>query len=364
MHIIGSLGLGGAQVSVKYLVENANAKEVETFVYPLRSKHIDIPINGKVIKLPYFNYDPRKFLAILKLCKKHQIDIIHAHLHKPIIASLLATFFCKAKVVIHERGPIFGKGLQFSIYRFLLRLLHHRAAVIIANSHATAKRLAKKAKINPKQIRVVYNATDFSKFKPQRPSRNHIRKLLQAAPNDTVLGFVGRLSNMKGGDLLIEAMSLLLKKSARYLLVLVGDGPKRQSLETLTQNLDIAERVRFLGFRENIAEIMNAFDIAVIPSRYEPFGIVALEFMRTKIPLVCSGTDGLAELVENEVTALVPVENTPQQICRSVERLADDGALRKLLTDNAYLYSERFSVQNHVKTIEQIYSEILNSDKD
>ena len=363
LHVISSLISGGAQVSVKYLVENAGTKEVETFVYPLRSKHIDITINGNIIKLPYRNYDPRKFLAILKLCRKHNIDILHAHLYKPIIGSLLATFFCKVRVIIHERGPIFEKGIQYSVYRFLLRLLHHRAAGIIANSRATAELLTKKAKIDPKRIRLLPNAVDFNKFNPQRSCRGRIREMLNARQDDIVLGFVGRLHYAKGVDLLIEAMALLLKKSPRYLLVLLGEGPLHRSLQTLTHQMGIAERVRFLGFRENVAEIMNAFDIAVMPSRQEPFGIVALEAMRTKIPLVCSGVDGLAELVENEVTALVPDDNTPRQICHTIERLADDRALRKLLTDNAYLYSERFSVPNHVKAVQQIYFEILNPDK-
>ena len=75
LHIIGNLKLGGAQVCVKYLVENTTMVDVENFVYPLRGREIDITVDGNIIKYPYCNYDPRKFFAIFKLCKKYDIDI-------------------------------------------------------------------------------------------------------------------------------------------------------------------------------------------------------------------------------------------------------------------------------------------------
>lgn len=363
LHIIGTLRMGGAQTSIKYLVENADTENIEAFVYPLRPKELAIPIEGRVIELHYPNYDPRKFFAILRLCKQHNIDIIHAHLHKPIIAALLATFFCKAHVIIHERGPIFRPGVQYSIYRFLLRLLNTRATVIIANSQATAAQLTKKAKVEPERIRVIPNAVDFSRFAPNTAFRQQAREMLKAGQDDIVIGFAGRLCPVKGPDLLIEAMALLLKKSPKYLLVLVGHGPERRSLQALADSLGICERIRFLGFCDNVNEIMNAFDIAAVPSRQEAFGISVIEFMRTRVALVCSGVEGMAELVENEVTALVAAENTPAEIARCIEQLAGDPALRKSLADNAYGFCQQFSVENHVKTIQKIYLEIADSDR-
>ncbi len=103
LHITSSLGQGGAQVCVKYLVENAGSG-VEPFVYPLRYGGIDISVNGEVAELAYPNYDVRKFFSILRLCREHRIDIIHAHLEKSILGGLLASYFCKGCVVVHEHG--------------------------------------------------------------------------------------------------------------------------------------------------------------------------------------------------------------------------------------------------------------------
>lgn len=363
LHVIDNLHGGGAQVALRYLVENADIQNVVPFVYPLRQENIDITVAGKVIKFSYCNYDPRKFSAIVKLCRTHRIDIIHAHLEKAIILSLLVSFFCKVKVVVHEHGPVFLKGFECYVYRLILRFLRHRAAIFIACSHFTAVQLVEKARISLKKIRVIYNPVDFSKFSSVRFSRAEIRLSLNINSEDIVVGFVGRLSDYKGVDILIKATALILERNPNYLLVLVGDGPRYKALLKLTRQLGIAERVRFLGFRDNVSEIMDAFDIAVIPSRQEAFPLVFVEFMRKKIPLVCSGAGGMAEFAKNEETALVTSKNTPEQVSDSIERLTADSALQKKITENAYYYSEKFSLSNFVRSVQEVYCEILNYKK-
>ncbi|MFC1782087.1 glycosyltransferase family 4 protein [Planctomycetota bacterium] len=359
LHITGNMRLGGAQMVVKYLVENADPDRVETFVYPLRPRPVDITIDGEVIEIPYRNYDPRKFWAILRLCRDFQIDIIHAHLHKPIIAALLAGFFRDVRVVVHEHGPIFRRGVQYGLYRWLLRLLKGRADAVIAVSQATADRLVQKARIDRDRITVIYNAVDIDAFAPTRAARDQVRKQWGISDDDIVLGFVGRLDYVKGTDLLIEALELLLQRSKRYFLVMVGEGPQRQGLERLMERWGIAERVKFAGFCEKVSETIQAFDIGVVPSREEALGIAALEMMRMRVPLVCSGVEGLAEIVTHEETALVPDENDPPEIARCVERLVNDKELHNKLADAAYQFTERFGINEYVRAVEQVYREVL-----
>jgi glycosyltransferase involved in cell wall biosynthesis len=290
------------------------------------------------------------------LCKRHNIDILHAHLHKSVASCLLAGVFCKKPLIIHEHGEIFQKGLTYAIYRLLLRLLKSRAQLIIANSQAAARELLKKTQAHQDFVKVLYNAVDFRRFDLARISRADVRSRLGFSENDFVIGFVGRLHHVKGVDLLVEVLSLLLEKSRRYLLVFVGDGPCRQLLETMARSLDIETRVKFLNARDDVAALMAGFDVGVVPSRHESFGITAVEFMRMKVPVVCSGVEGLAELVTNQVTGLATQENTPAEIARCIERLVNDPDLRKTLAESAYDFSERFSITDHVKEIEKLYN--------
>jgi glycosyltransferase involved in cell wall biosynthesis len=359
LHIIGSMRLGGAQTCLKYLVERNQNPDIEQFVYPLRPRPVEIALQAKVIQYNYPNYDPRKFWAILRICNDYDIDIIHAHLHKPILGALLATYFCDVRVVVHEHGPIFRPGIQYGAYRRLLRRLHHRASRFIANSQATARQLQKVANVDPQEIEVIYNTVDLETFQPNEAARNRLRREYHFTDDDIILGYAGRLHEVKGVDLLIEAMAILLKKSPHYRLLLLGHGPDQPALEKQTQQLGIQQHVQFLGFRRDVAEFMNAFDIGVVPSRQEPFGIVALEFMRAKVPLVCSDADGLAEFVRHEENALVPSPNTPENIADCIERLALDPDLAQKISDTAYQCTEAFGVENQIQALERVYREVL-----
>ena len=360
LHVIDHLGFGGAPVYVRGLVENINTSRVENFVCALRTNPDAMPIKARVISLEYHRYDPRTILAVARLCRQYEIDILHAHLHKSIASCLLASFICKGLVLVQEHGDVFQRGLTFSIYRLLLRLLRRRASAIIANSLTAACQLVQK-RVDKGCIYVVPNAVDFSIFDPARVSRKVIRDRMGISDGDFVLGFVGRLHYVKGADLLIEALSLLLRKSQQYLLLVAGDGPQQQSLKALAKRPGVEARVRFLGTCDNVSELMAAFDVGVVPSRRESFGITVLELMRMKIPVVASGVDGMAELVTNGTTALVTGENTPEEIARCVERLTGDGELRKRLTEAAYSFSDRFGLSEHVKGIERIYERVVQS---
>ena len=354
LHLIGNLQLGGAQVVVKHIVENTS-EEVEHFVYPLRCKQIDIPINGNVLSNPYRNYDPRKFFDILKTCKQYNIDIIHAHLHKPILGALLATYFQKIPVIVHEHGSIARSGIQYSFYRLMLKLLRKRAHLFIAVSKATEKQLADYSKIEPERIKVVYNAVDLEKFTSKSELRQSIRNELEIASDDIVIGFVGRLSYVKGPDILLDAFKLLVKKNPNYLLVFLGCGDMEKQLLSKAKEAGITDRIKLLGFRENVAAIMNAFDICCIPSRQEAFGITAIETMAMKIPLVSCSVHGLAEIATHGQNALVPQKNTPPEISTCIERLTCDETLRQSLVENAFCSVQQFGVPNLVAKINDIY---------
>ena len=362
LHIIGTLRWGGAQMCLKSIVEHKDKRQVRHIIYSLRKKPIEVSIDSEVVVTAYPNYDPRKLFELCRICRRYRVDIIHAHLHKPAILALLSAFFCKAKIILHEHGPIFRKGIQFSLYRLLLRIFRCKADLFIAVSNATSKRLINKAHVNPNKITILHNPVDPTRFDPDHTRRDQSRKQCHIAPDDIVLGFVGRLHHVKGVDILIDAMALLLKKSPHYLLLILGDGPQRAALKAKAQSLAIHDRIRFLGFQENVPQLIEAFDIAVVPSRQEPFGIVAVEFMQAKIPMVCSAADGLAELVNHDLTALVPAENTAGQLSNCVERLTRDPVLQERLVDSAYRVSRKFSIESYLENINKMYRRLIAED--
>jgi glycosyltransferase involved in cell wall biosynthesis len=359
LHVIDHLGYGGAPFVVKGIVERMPADRIESIVCALRPNPKSIPIEAQVITLKGRKYSPAAIWSIANICKTHQIDILHAHLQKAVIASLLATYLCPSRLILHEHGPIFRRGTG-CLYRLFIRLLGSRADAIVANSEAAKSAVRHTMRAAEVPIAVVPNFVDLQQFDPDRYDRASVKESLGLDPNKCVVGFVGRLDRAKGADLLVEAAAILRSQEDSYRFLVVGDGPERERLEDHVQKLGLDRIVILTGLRENAAAIMRAFDVGVVPSRREAFGIAALEMMRMKVPVVVSPVGGLPELVRDGETGVVLPQLSPEAIAQSIRRLQGDVALRERLSQNAFEYSSSFDGRGAVEQIVEIYERLMS----
>ena len=357
LHVIDHLGYGGAPMVVKNIAEGLDPGRVETFVCPLRANPRAVPIKANMIHLGYGKYNPLVIPAIGRVCREHHIDIIHAHLAKSIISSLIASYLTNAKIVIHEHGGIFMGGTN-TVFRLLLKALANRATIIVANSQATRRVVQKTTGLPLDSILVVANFVDFGRFDRRLYDRNKARTALGVGERDIVVGFVGRLVDYKGADLLIGAQRILRKNNLQTHLAVVGDGPWRSHLERLVRRAGLGDKVTFTGLCQNPAEIMCAFDIGVVPSRIEPFCLVAIELMRMGVPLIASPVGGLPEIVEHQRTGLLLDRLTPECIGDAVAQLANEPRRREELARNAEVFSRRFDGRQQLQQLAQLYEEI------
>jgi glycosyltransferase involved in cell wall biosynthesis len=358
LYIIDHLGVGGAQHSVKNIAENAERYGIEPLVCALRVVEPAVAIKAPTKILQYSRYDVRALQGIIQVCRTYKPDIIHTQLSKSHLLGILAGKWCGIPVVVHERGDIFIKGRTFNIYRMLFRIVGRMATLIIANSQATAGYLMTRRRLRNK-IRMLPNAIDTVTLNVETVCKKKVRTQLGLDPAACVVGYVGRLHAMKGVDILIDAFSIIASRYPDAVLVIAGDGPDRAQLEDQVRSWGLAGRVKFLGMVDNVPEVMAAFDIGVVPSRQESFGRVAIELMHMRVPVVSSGYDGLAELVQHEKTGLVTETNTPEHIAAAVERLINDKQVQKILVENAYVFSGQFGIDEYIKKLGQIYTELL-----
>ncbi|MEM2546957.1 MAG: glycosyltransferase family 4 protein, partial [Candidatus Bathyarchaeia archaeon] len=183
-----------------------------------------------------------------------------------------------------------------------------------------------------------------------------------ALPEEKIVLFVGRLVHEKGVHTLISAAPKILEQvNAKF--VIVGNGYMKESLSTLVKNMGLDHKFLFTGFLddETLRKLQKCADVSVVPSLFEPFGIVALEAMAAKSPVVVSDTGGLSEIVEHDVTGVKVYPNNAQSLAWGVTRVLLDEKYANMLRENAYKkVREVFNWEKISLQTKNIYKNVLS----
>lgn len=178
--------------------------------------------------------------------------------------------------------------------------------------------------------------------------------------------FVGRIEKVKGIDVLIKAMSLIIKKYPNAKLTIVGEGEFKKEIDLLTKKLNLTNNISFIGSinHNNIQKYYHQSSIVLMPSIWpEAFGKVGLEAMSTGRPIIASRVGGIPEWLENGETGYLVDPGVPEQIAEKVIKLLSDRELLVNMGRKARYKAEEYSVDKYVNEIENIYTNIINKYK-
>ena len=182
-----------------------------------------------------------------------------------------------------------------------------------------------------------------------------------ALPEEKLVLFVGRLVYEKGAQVLINAIPKILEKvNAKF--VIVGSGYMKDQLSTIVRSMGLEHKVLFTGFvdEETLLKLQCCADVSVVPSLFEPFGIVALEAMAAKSPVVVSETGGLGEIVEHDVTGVKVYPNNTESLAWGITKVLTDEKYRNSLRENAYKrIQEKYDWDKIAQHTKQIYEAVL-----
>jgi len=289
---------------------------------------------------------------VAALLRRHAPAIVHCHTGRANWVGGIGARWARVPALSTRRmDRRVKRGLRT---RWLYRRLLRRVAAI---SPAVERRLLD-ARVEPERIRVIWSAVDPEALRPSAP-REVLRAQLGAAPETPCLLVAANLVRRKGVDVLLAAVAALAPGS-RCVLWVAGDGAERAALEAAAARLGIAERVRFLGRRGDVPDLLEACDVFVLPSRQEGLGVAALEAMARGRPVVASAVGGLAEIVIPEQTGLLVPPGDAAVLAAALERLlADPGLARRLGAAGAARVAERFLAEQMVSAYEALYREIL-----
>jgi glycosyltransferase involved in cell wall biosynthesis len=314
------------------------------------------------INLFIFFRDIFKGLKIASdLHKEYDFQIVYSN----TLAVLLGMFFAIQKKVthiwhVHEiiEKPIIFKKIFFKFFAL------KSTTKIIYNSNTTADFWNYNQKIKNKS-QVVWNGVDFQNNIISTNEINEIKNSLFQVKNELIIGLVGRISSWKGQLLLLETFEKLQQKNDNLKLVFVGSTPPNQEifLEKLNQKItefNLETKVIIVPFQKDIQLVWNAIDIAVVPSiEPEPFGLVAVEAMLAKKPVVGSNHGGLTEIIANNETGLLVKPNDIEELYKAIEFFINNPIKREEFGNMGFKRAkDLFSTEKYIQSLEKLFHEI------
>jgi glycosyltransferase involved in cell wall biosynthesis len=312
-------------------------------------------LNEKTSFNPNEKFSPFKFIRVVKnlskIIKEFKADILHTHIWG-IKSALVPAIFNRVPVrvhTIHADMHIEGKNLGI-LGRMAIKSFGFTP---VAVSKYIKERLEEY--FDGKDIPLIYHGINLEKY-----GRKPVEKT-----DDTVrLIHIGRLSVEKRQDLLITAVNAVSGICDNVRLLLVGDGPDRERLQNMVDDLKLKGKVEFLGLRNDIPRLLAHSDIFVFPSYKEAFGLALVEAMASGLPVICSDSGALPELVENKVNGFVIDVEKPVNLSRAIIKLAGDRELRERMGAESFNIAGRFDVKSMVGSYEKLYFNLFKNAKE
>lgn len=305
LHVLWSAEVGGIERIVLVLAREQLARgwDVNVLFGRLRgewlSRFEDVSnVHGLMLR-KWWMVSPRTLGTVLSIMRHH--DVIHMHVTNPLF--MLCAALAKRPVVHTIHG---GKGINapldrsMKLYNRLVSIyIRNRSVHLVANSYWTAQRAERIYVLGKKPVDVIYNGINIGEH---ASSIERDRTLGKAF----TIGTLSRLTKNKHLDRLLRAFALSALRETNVRLMIGGDGRYRNEIDALVDEVGIRAQTVMLGHVDDVAGFFDKITIAVFPSRWEPFGLVAIEAMSRGVPvLVFQDAGGMVELVENVCPANV-----------------------------------------------------------
>lgn len=297
-------------------------------------------------------------------------DVIHAHdwLTAYAAKTLKESYNIPLVSTIHATESGRNGGIQTEMQRYINDtewMLTYESSEVIVNSNFMKNDIQRIFGLPFEKIKVIPNGIDLKKFDGIKKDYEFRRRF--AADNEKIILSLGRLVFEKGIQHLIYAMPKILSNYNDAKLVIVGKGGMIDELKQITVNLGIQDKVYFTGYMagDDVQKMYKMSDVAVFPSTYEPFGIVALEAMLGGTPTVVSDIGGLNEIVKHGETGLKSYAGNANSIADSVTQLLYDYDLSEKITKNAKLeVVQNFNWTKIAEDTRKLYEKAIISKKE
>ncbi|MGD9349997.1 MAG: glycosyltransferase family 4 protein [Desulfobacterales bacterium] len=386
LHIITRLDMGGSAQNTLFSCKELSGKYEMTLVHGLAHES-GMTENEKqtvqsgieeakkkgltVIPLPSMVRsirpvkDLKALFALVWLILKEKFDIVHTHSSKGGILGRLAAKLCGVPHIIHTpHGHVFyghfGR-LTSRIFLWVERIFSKFTDRMVALTHGEKNDYIKLSVCAPEKLLTIHSGVDVQQFLNANGNGLEKRRSLGLAQDEAVIGFVGWLLPIKGPDYLLKAMDYIWPEKPETTLVMVGKGDLDVDLRTEALRKNVNGRVKFLGWRQDIHELMMVFDMLVLPSLNEGMGRVLVEAMAAGKPVVASRVGGIPDLIQDGHNGYLVPPADEQALADAILKLLNNCDRASLMGQRGKERCRQFSLEAMIAKLDNLYSDLTTN---
>jgi glycosyltransferase involved in cell wall biosynthesis len=311
------------------------------------------------------NMNMQKEAAAIARKTKNKIDVFHAHDWLVATAGIGLKHVFRKPLLVTMHSTEMGRrdGLHSQTEKMIHETeawLTYEAWKVICCSDYMVSHVRWAFGLPEDKLVMIPNGVNPQVYKYTKSEDETIRSKF-AMPNEKIVLYVGRLVYEKGIHILVNAAPKILEKvNAKF--IIVGSGYMKEQLSNIVKSMNLEKKILFTGFVENdvLLELQKCADVSVVPSLFEPFGIVALEAMAAGSPVVVSDTGGLSEIVDHDSTGVKVYPNNPDSLSWGVTKILLDKNYSKHIRKNANRkIREKYDWKKIASQTKQIYLSVL-----
>lgn len=366
MFVVTSLIIGGAEKQLVQLLKHLTRTRFQPVVVCIKEPGVlarevsalGIPVYCRLLEK---KYDLRVLFKLISIIKKEKVQILWARsTGDKMFWGRLAAKLVGVPVILASIHFMGAKGQKKSIIGPFNKALTPITDRIIAVSENQKRYLISEEGLPGDKIIVIPNGIDLGTFKPEKEAER-LKQTLNIPENHFVIGQVAKMRPEKGHRVLLKAIQRLMEQRKKGIVLLIGDGPERRALESFCEAQSLTSMVRFLGDRQDLADLISILDIGTLSSSMETFPNALLEYMALAKPIVAPRVGGIPEIVTEGIQGLLFSSGDADQMASHLlHLLMHPGVAEKMGSQGEIKVRDSFSMESNIKKISELFLSLLS----
>lgn len=349
LHIVNGIGVGGIATFIEELLEDLSKEHEVTLV--CLEKNIEKYREEKLkdVNVIFFNqsnmYSLKNIFRLRKLIKEN--DIIHSHLFPAQYITVIASLFLNKKIITTEHTA-WNNRRKYFIFKVIDKIFYIKYNKIIGVSDAVKNNLINWIGMKEKVI-AIPNGVDLEKYKNSKNIRNELWNLKET---DKLICMIARFSKQKDQKTLINAIKILPNEIK---CIFVGIGETLEDIKEYVKINDLGERIKFLGYRSDIKDILKSCDLSILSTNYEGFPFVVLESLASTTIFIGSKVCGIMEIFDDN--KFLFENGNEKELAQKIEMFIYDKKLIEESKEKINEIIQNYSLEKMIEEYKKIYLE-------